>query len=155
MDPIAGWPTWNQDALCRTRPFEHYDLDHLSPNPQTRSKQAKAACEGCPVIRDCALDALRYDTRGVVRGGYAWPESASYVVEFRNKVAKSLGVPPVKLAESRDKPRECKNGHPFNAANTKVRDDGSRLCMECRRQAHRRSNAKLAERRRAKRVVAA
>lgn len=68
FDSFPGWPEWMTEAKCAGDDIERYSTDNLGTGPGVQAK-ARALCAGCPVIRECGIDALRFDTRGVVRGG--------------------------------------------------------------------------------------
>lgn len=56
---------WLEEAVCKADP------DAMFPDSNTRGiAKAKAVCRGCPVWRDCLLDALDTgDTQHGIRGG--------------------------------------------------------------------------------------
>lgn len=133
-DSVPGWPAWVSQAVCAGEHIDTYDVDNMPRDPRTRAKYAQLVCHGCPVKRECAIDALQHDTRGVVRGGFAFPESADAVSMFRERVAVVLGVPLPTLLVDRSKAArtECSKGHLLTVENTIVRTDGARLCRRCR-----------------------
>lgn len=48
---------WKDDAKCATLDPELYETEHL---PEGREDEAaRELCEGCPVLRQCAIDALK------------------------------------------------------------------------------------------------
>ena len=133
-DSVPGWPAWVSQAVCAGEHIDAYDVDNIPRDPNTRARYAQLVCHGCPVRRECALDALRHDTRGVIRGGFAFPEAPEAVSAFRRKVAASLGVPvPALLVDTAKAARtECSVGHMLTPENTIHRKDGARLCRRCR-----------------------
>lgn len=99
--------SWRDDALCNNTDPNLYDLDWIEQtwgikDWRDQDDYAKTVCAGCPVIRECAKDALEpidvsdyaltpdgsfgmCFTEGVVRAGLA-----VRVCENRQKVAKRL-----------------------------------------------------------------
>ncbi len=84
-------PAWQDRARCRTEHPDLYVTDNL-PDSNARALFAAKLCHGCPVKRDCAYDAICYDTSGVVRGGYAFPNDRTYAHRLRRRIARELGV---------------------------------------------------------------
>lgn len=70
---------WRGRAKCLDLPIDLFDLsdtrayirEHDLDAPATPTTIASALCDGCPVMRECAADALVDKPRpvGVVRGG--------------------------------------------------------------------------------------
>lgn len=136
FDAFHCWPDWMTEAKCAGDDIERYSTDRLGTGPGVQAK-ARKLCAGCPVMRECAIDALRFDTRGVVRGGFAFSEDATKVNRFRQKVALQLGVvaPKRSVRLVKDPPlrTHCARNHELTPANTKIRSDGTRMCRECKR----------------------
>lgn len=59
---------WFDRAKCAGQPLEDYDLAEYK-RPEDRDDRAKELCEGCPVIKECALDAIDPFAVSTVRGG--------------------------------------------------------------------------------------
>lgn len=49
---------WMESAKCRGKPCMEKVVDKLKRHPELREKAALAVCAGCPVMRECAKDAL-------------------------------------------------------------------------------------------------
>lgn len=70
---------WFENAQCVGLDPREFDLDWLAAHRYTHrptfrrvvDKHAERVCHGCPVIRECALDAMRAPDIGVIRGGVA------------------------------------------------------------------------------------
>lgn len=152
-DLALQWPDWMAEAKCSTETVEVYDVDNLPAQPGA-NKVAARLCGGCPVLRDCLIDALNHDTRGVVRGGIVWPLTTEYSGSFRRKIARELGVPlPALENTNRQTPRAvCDRGHVMSGDNVVVRKDGARLCRTCRMESQRVRDRRRRERERAART---
>lgn len=63
--------TWRKDAQCAGQPLSDFVLDTGVGRVPARQRrdQARRLCVGCPVVGECAADALEFEDRGVVRGG--------------------------------------------------------------------------------------
>lgn len=63
--------TWHEQAKCAGDELAKYSLDEAPyfVEPHHRAEAAAALCAGCPVMEDCAADALLHHDRGVVRAG--------------------------------------------------------------------------------------
>lgn len=135
FDGLPTPPDWTEKARCRSEAPEAWDTDNLPPaNSQgdTKSPRAQYAhriCHPCPVWRECGLEALQLDTRGVIRAGIAFPDRGTD--NARKKLQHKLGITPTS-AHNRDK-TVCGRGHELAGANVRIRSDGSRLCRECER----------------------
>lgn len=154
FDAFPGWPEWMTEAKCAGDDVERYSTDNLDTGPGVQAK-ARALCAGCPVIRECAIDALRFDTRGVVRGGFAFSEDATKANRFRQTVAVKLGVVApkrsVKVVTEASLRTHCVRGHELTFENTRIRSDGTRMCRECKRMWQVAENERRKARRAAKR----
>lgn len=67
---------WWESAACRHADPTDFDCDrrrHNVPTPEFRAAYARYACLGCPVMAQCAADALDGSGRGTVRGGVWLP----------------------------------------------------------------------------------
>lgn len=62
---------WPLKAKCRgtTPGIYALDEDPYRCHPHYRRIVAQWLCHGCPVIKECATDALRHNDRGLVRAG--------------------------------------------------------------------------------------
>lgn len=67
-----GIPEWHRDGLC-ARPGQdprRWDADDDRRTSRAQKLvRAQKACTGCPVIRECAAEALDHGSVGVVRAG--------------------------------------------------------------------------------------
>lgn len=62
---------WKADALCRRRNPDLYDEDMIRQtglNRGARQRYASSVCYGCPVMAQCAQDAIDSGANGVIRG---------------------------------------------------------------------------------------
>lgn len=62
---------WTDDARCGRRTVEYYDIDnipYLSDNLMYWV-EAQSRCAGCPVMAQCAAEAIKYRDKGVIRAG--------------------------------------------------------------------------------------
>lgn len=64
---------WTDLADCAERTNPTFDLAGVPVNE--RNAVARWYCMGCPVVKECAVDALKYRDTGVVRAG-VWLQSA-------------------------------------------------------------------------------
>lgn len=87
----------------------------------SRTAEARMKCRGCPVRRECLVDALRTEPRAHRNGVWGGLSCAQ-----RDAVAAALDaqVDPAELAE------ECPAGHPWENV-ARIRPDGSRECRVC------------------------
>ena len=60
---------WKLRAKCRGESTDKFDLDVIGLRYNALRDYANQVCRGCPVMAQCAADALRQDDRGVIRGG--------------------------------------------------------------------------------------
>ncbi|WP_366516620.1 WhiB family transcriptional regulator [uncultured Corynebacterium sp.] len=69
--------TWVERAQCVGCDPREWDLDWLAAErftnrklfPRLAETHATHVCSGCPVKRECALDAIEYQDVGVIRAG--------------------------------------------------------------------------------------
>ena len=62
---------WEDRAACATRPFEWFLGNAEHPLTSSQARAGRMVCfGGCPVRRDCLLDALLTRERNGLRGGY-------------------------------------------------------------------------------------
>lgn len=84
----ASW-AWRKRAKCAGWPIELFTMDNEPPGAQTTALQrqqiASSLCENCPVIRECARDALQHRDVGIIRAGTWLPLSPTYEVRARLK----------------------------------------------------------------------
>jgi hypothetical protein len=72
FEPIRPKSAWHGMGRCGGREQSDELFFPSSPNAPG-VEYAKAICSGCPVARECLIDALSYpDTRGI-RAGYHLP----------------------------------------------------------------------------------
>lgn len=84
---------WRAEAQCVGADPARYVLDeppHYLPPNAVRQRTAEALCEGCPVARECAYEALLKEDVGVVRGG-VWL-GAKQAAQHRERLARAAGV---------------------------------------------------------------
>lgn len=65
---------WTRRALCVGRDPRAYELDDYRGDKEL---YARGACAGCPVIEECAADALAPLAVGTVRAGVWIPSESS------------------------------------------------------------------------------
>lgn len=135
-----GPTEWRDRALCRNRDPELYVLDGIANNQ--RAARAKELCFGCPVMVECAEDALRNGDTGVVRGGKSVPEAGGKVRRTLLSV-KGVNDSPLykrdcKADWSRAQCREC--GFKLRPRNARAADYpetreacNTTICSSCRR----------------------
>lgn len=70
LDSHRGTPWWERAACIDTA--EMHTGDHRQVDIAARARHICLA--HCPVLRQCAAEAERYQPRGVVQGGRIWPE---------------------------------------------------------------------------------
>lgn len=68
---------WHVDAQCRGDSPDLYDVDRLPNGDDTRAAVARVLCDGCPVLRKCAADALDPLAVGTLRAGVHLPSTPS------------------------------------------------------------------------------
>ena len=70
--------SWLTKALCAGLPPHDFDLaaSHKHASREGKNEIARRLCDGCPVIGECADDALEHRDFGVVRAG-VWLEPGS------------------------------------------------------------------------------
>lgn len=131
--------SWTAAAWCAGEHVSAYDADNLPPATSgvdcaTRDRIARKLCEPCPVRRQCAIDALHTDTRGVIRAGYAFPDLQVRAV--RRRVMAEFGInsdPLVPVAGV------CVNGHDLSTGDVYAWSRNRVRCGVCfREQAQRR-----------------
>lgn len=64
---------WYNHAQCAGRYVNDFDLDNRRYIRQNKTGLARTLCAGCPVKRECALDALEHEAWGTVRAGIWLP----------------------------------------------------------------------------------
>ena len=64
--------SWYNNAKCRGDDLNNYDLQR-QPAVKDKQAQARTLCAGCPVKRQCAIDAMEHDAWGTVRAGMWLP----------------------------------------------------------------------------------
>lgn len=80
-------PYWRDDAKCLGDDLLNYWPDkHETPFDFTSRVDVKKVCEGCPVKRECAVEAIITQEEGIVRGG-------KFVVPSRNNSFRSFVQP--------------------------------------------------------------
>lgn len=94
--------TWRNAAKCFGQDSDLFDTENL-PSGAKRQPAARRLCQGCPVMQQCAQDAIDNWTwtRGHVRAGYAVPTNESgrkYARKMINSTADGLVVDPPLVA---------------------------------------------------------
>ena len=90
---------WMNRALCVGRNPELYETDGYRGNrvmKSERAERARALCYGCPVVQECAADALDPLAVSTIRGG-VWIDA---VVLGRNRRAVKAQLQAVALGMS-------------------------------------------------------
>lgn len=79
-DEGIDWPrpadpgkNWHRNAMCATEKPERWDLPQGLKVP-AQQRHANLMCAGCPVVRQCAADALRHQDRAIIRAGVHIPD---------------------------------------------------------------------------------
>lgn len=86
---------WRESAQCVGDDPDRYVLDHGPHFVEHTERQRVAAelCDGCPVRRECAIDALLRSDRGVVRGGIWLVEMKKFAGrERRRRLSEAAGL---------------------------------------------------------------
>lgn len=72
--PHGPAPDWHRDSLCsRADDPTRWDLGEGSTSSADRDMRAAELCAGCPVIEQCAAQALAEQPIGVIMAGMAMP----------------------------------------------------------------------------------
>lgn len=140
---------WAARGLCRRRDPKLYSVDHVLAETGTNSgtalqAAAKERCYGCPVMAQCAQDALDFKDTGVIRAGVGLSYSTSaptenmlkFVVEHnrnpesRKEFNEWLGVTEVVEAKCRTCGVYLKSGGEDLPFAQPVSSDPS-LCQSC------------------------
>lgn len=86
---------WTRQAMCAGRDPRAYELDGFTGD---RVAYARGACAGCPVMVECAADALEPLAVGTVRAGVWIPADHNKTRAVRRQlasvVAGAVGVAP-------------------------------------------------------------
>lgn len=82
--PAHGW--WD-DVACAGS-----DLFMVDQPKEAQVEQMRDLCAGCPVRRDCLLDALRQEERFTIRAGLTTPERKNPVLVARALDGNAEGV---------------------------------------------------------------
>lgn len=80
---------WWEQAACRHVDPAVFDCDsrkHDAQTPDRRADYARRACGACPVMAQCAADALDGHGRGTVRGGMWLPARGDNVDECESQL---------------------------------------------------------------------
>jgi WhiB family redox-sensing transcriptional regulator len=144
---VYGWGLineWEAQAACQDTPIEWWfgterafgDRQPVRTRQQTA--QAKAICARCPVLDDCRRWAMESGiTYGIV-GAMTEPERKRLLAEgeaawqeFWKAQDKLLGRRKRMGGNHNGNTTHCKNGHPYDAANTYF-SKGKRFCVACR-----------------------
>ena len=68
--PAREW-IWDGKCVTERIPEHQFDVDARGYKGLAAQREARRLCAGCPVMKDCAGDALLTGDSGVVRGGVA------------------------------------------------------------------------------------
>ncbi|ASN69224.1 hypothetical protein 7S3_46 [uncultured Caudovirales phage] len=63
---------WKTRGHCYTQDPERWDVDNLTPGRETQ--EAQALCHRCPVIQECAADAIKPIDMTSILGTYEPPD---------------------------------------------------------------------------------
>lgn len=145
---------WDRHAKCaRAADPDDYLLSLSAPVGRPRNDtdalavinaRARALCEGCPVLMDCAVDALRHPPCGVVRAGAALPDRIADAAVELAELAERLALPPDTLcrkpsggqrahasgAPRRTTARPAPASQRFRAAIEHLTADGGRFMLD-------------------------
>lgn len=95
--PENSWE-WRKRAKCAGWPIDLFTMDNETPKARTTAAQrqeiASVLCEKCPVIRECARDALHHRDVGIIRAATWLPLSPSYQVRARLREIAEGVIPP-------------------------------------------------------------
>lgn len=131
LQKLLEVPDWNQEAACKRLPEEWFIPPNgcLSNRAKWLLKAGMNACNTtCPIKEACLSNASEDDLRYTVRAGL-WPSGLSEA--YRGRPQGDHVIP-----EDRT---HCKKGHDLKISG--VYKDGR--CVECRRETHRKSDAKV------------
>lgn len=110
---------WQENAKCRGRP-ELWDADRI---PKTdRPRKAWGLCTGCPVLLDCARDAVTEQAVAVIRAGIMLPQ-AEWAAK-RNLLA---------VIENGGPTQPRQQGRPGTRTEKAIEDWAGCRCHECGR----------------------
>lgn len=86
---MATWvPEWHERAACAAH---RCDAGLEGTPPGKRPSVAARYCAGCPVMAECAAEALSTRSTGVVRAGIFIPAtSSSYLHPSKRRVLQSI-----------------------------------------------------------------
>lgn len=75
---------WRDQAKCGGQAVP----DPTLPDEPSNDKQriARIYCQGCPVIAECAADALQHHTSGIIRGGMFVPTGGGWSIPARARI---------------------------------------------------------------------
>lgn len=69
--------SWEAGAKCRGWDVNLFDPDTWKQQGDNPNQAARALCEGCPVMRQCAEQAIKSNATGVIRAGACLHQSTS------------------------------------------------------------------------------
>lgn len=72
---------WRDRAACQGRDLSEATLEHVSTHGRTAI--AREYCYGCPVIAECAADAVECRDSGIVRAGVWIAQNTSGAAKAR------------------------------------------------------------------------
>lgn len=92
-------PDWMVKGRCRTGNPDDYSVDGVIGNAKKRQVRARELCAGCPVMAECAQDALHYGDWLQVRGSVALCGKEEVVLPVLQYVAEHGCLPPVVITK--------------------------------------------------------
>lgn len=151
---------WRERALCRNRNTLLYTDYQDDVGRRTTQEYAQGLCEGCPVKRECAEDALLHGDTAVVRAAIALTDSQSSNQTALEYVVKHGDSPPLDMinqtraSNSKKRWQDTRCEH----CDQRLRPQGSvktmwpgtalaankSICLSCKRMAKVKRGSKLA-----------
>ena len=83
---------WQDDAACIGMPLEMFFGSDDAPLTSLQAQAGRDLCVGCPVRRDCLLDALIAGERSGLRGGYLGHERRNALLRFDGSLSAAMAA---------------------------------------------------------------